>query len=1335
MSGKSDEQAAGSERVRLDSTGEFFSVGTPLHAIRAGYVRRAADNVLYETVISGRYAHVIAPDRSGKSSLIAATAARLENNGSKVAILDLEQIGVREAGSDAGRWYYSVAYRLLRQLRIRIDLQSWWQDKSMLPNRQRLLEFYSEIILQNVQERVVIFVDEIQCIGDFPFADQLLASVRAAHNARATDPEFSRLTFVLLGECDPLSLIDEPERSPFNITQAVTLAEFSREDLDLFSTELNLSPKDAAIALDRIYYWTAGQPYLSQKLARTISREQLVGDIAANVDRIATQQLAGRSALHSEPHMSHIHREVVNDAKRREALLNLIGRICKNVKVATDLGSPLQRRLIAIGLIRIDEEGSLRVRNRLYEAVFTARWANENLPNNWRPLAIAAIAMFAIVAVPFWYTQLLPRSYVTVLTSDTVDLAVAERTFESFRTFPGHVRAADNLYRSFLRKRANAAIEVAEIAAIVTMADKLPNAERLPAELQAGFWDRTAREAMRLERRDAALIATIESFALSTSQRRNRAASLVSTDYPLLISSLPDDDRGVVVFNPGSMLLTEIRTAQVLQWSLGSEGLQKRDEWTITALEVSPLVRRVIVDREGVVRRIGLTLNLSHARVDDLRIKVIAPSGRAVEVDPGVDRASSHEDIRIDSSQLDDLLGEPINGTWSISIRDEEIGVAGQLVGWNLQLDSQGLVEDFQRGLNISDPVERETDNIWFSADGRFAVARATQSDSARVWDLAFAKPVRAVAVNELEQLIGLSAGARQLVTATQSTVNVWDTATGDRIATLDIGSASSTLTLTGDGTHLLVQRRGDLDTQFELWSLNDATVTAQLDIAGTPALVSLDSQGNRIAIADYDRAVRVWDFQSGELITQIDLAAQPSKLELAAGGEVLGVVFGEEGASLWRIDQSLLPIIEEFNRGRWQLAFSPSGTKVLLGRPDHGFQVYDTSNGRLLGPTLGSGADTTVDSMLGFSADEQTLVTGGPDSAARFWRTPVVAAPIESLEGDTNFIWPPSGDAIVVATPDASILVIGDRQGDVHVVPAGGGPEAFLSAGEDVSFLGHSRKVRILSVSRDGSRVASAADDNSIRIWSTATGLPQPFFGDIPGNPIERLVFSPDATMLGLLSSNRVHIMDADNGAMLALFELGERHQSIAFADSNHLYVGSESGTMRVLTRDTSDNWSMQTVWQGDAAIRWLEASPQSRFLVVVDQNNLAQQFILGEGKLGEHVVQLSGNVEEVSFAPNGSRVLFRTSRWIHRASSAASGLIWLDAALAPRSIGAARMVFGDSNTDKAAPLGNRIYLPLAGDGFVQLVELNFDSNRGPALFGNKELLLNEWRHRLGID
>jgi len=1336
MSGKSDEQTAGTDRAKLDATGEFFSVGTPLHAVRAGYVRRVADDVLYETIRSGRYAHVIAPDRSGKSSLIAATAARLENNGYKVAVLDFEQIGARDAGDDAGRWNYSVAYRLLRQLRIRADLQSWWQDKSILQNRQRLLEFYSEIILQNVQERVVIFVDEIQCVGDLPFSDQLLASFRAAHNARATDPDFSRLTFVLLGECDPLSLIDEPELSPFNVTQAVTLDDFSREELDLFITELNMPSADAVVALDRIFFWTAGQPYLSQKLARSVSREKRDGDIAAIVDNIAIHQLGSRAALHSEPHMSHIHREVINDSRRSEALLNLYGRICKNVAVATDLGSPTQRRLIALGLLVIDDEGRLKVRNRLYRSVFTARWANENLPNHWRAPAVAVMALLAIVAVPFWYTQLLPRSYVDTLSSDRAALPAFESAYESLRTFPGHVDSAESLYRSALRNRAAVVTDVADIELIAAMAEKLPDAERMPDQLRAGFWDRQVRDAMRQQRRDQALLANIESLALSTPQRRSRAASLVASDYPLLIASLPAADRSSVIFNPGSMLLTETRSAQVSQWSLGNQQLQERDVWTITALEVAPLVRRVIVDRDESVRRVGLTLNLSHSRVDDLRIKVIAPSGRTVEIDPDVERASANEDIHIDARQLGDLIGESVTGTWSLSIRDEELGVAGQLVGWNLNLNSQGLVEDFQRGLNIADPVERETENIWFSDDGRFAVARAMQSDSARIWDLAFAKPVRAVAVNELERFIGLSAGARQLVTATQDTVNLWDTSTGDRVATLEVGAASSTSTLTADGAHMLVQRRSDEQTDFELWSLAEASISATISVAGSSALVSLDSTGSRIAVADYDRAVRVWDMRSGDLITQIDLAAQPSVIELAAGGEVLGVVFGEEGAALWRIDTPVRVILDDVGFGKWQLVFSSSGSKALVGRPDHGFQIYDTVDGRTIGPALGSGGSLGAENVLGFSSDELTVVTGGADSTARFWRVPPPAASASDQDAPNwRSTWPPAGDAAAVATPDASKIIVGDRNGNVHILPVDDGPESFLATEEIVSYLGHSGKIQLMSVSSNGEKVVSVASDNSIRVWNTATGVPQPFFGDVSGSPIERIVFSPDASLLGILSGSRVQIMDAVDGSVVALFDLVEQHRSMSFADNDRLFVGSENGTLRVANRETADNWNLQTLWQGDAAIRWLEASPRSRYLTFVDQNNLAQQFILGEGRLGEHSVQLPGRVEEVTYAPSGSRVLLRTAGWIHRASSAASGLIWLDAVLAPRPIHGSRMIFGGTDEQTENPLGSRVFVPVSSDGFVQLTELSFDASGRAALFGNKDELLAEWRLRLGLN
>ena len=131
-----------------------------------------------------------------------------------------------------------------------------------------------------------------------------------------------------------------------------------------------------------------------------MAREGLSGDIAGQVDRIVMHQLAGRAALHSEPHMSHIHRQIVNDDRKSEALLNLYGRIRKGINVPADLGSGLQRRLMAVGLLEVDESGELKIRNRIYESVFTARWANENLPTHWRAPAIVVGALLLITAIP-----------------------------------------------------------------------------------------------------------------------------------------------------------------------------------------------------------------------------------------------------------------------------------------------------------------------------------------------------------------------------------------------------------------------------------------------------------------------------------------------------------------------------------------------------------------------------------------------------------------------------------------------------------------------------------------------------------------------------------------------------------------------------------------------------------------------------------------------------------------------------------------------------------------------------------------------------------------------
>jgi len=1331
VAGDSSDKTQGEQRSSNDATGEFFSVGVPLHAVRAGYIRRRADKELYDAVAAGRYAHVVAPDRSGKTSLIAATAARLESNGHKVAILDLEQIGDRGGGSDSGRWYYSVAYRLLRQLRIRYDLQSWWQDKSILSSRQRLFEFYSEVILEHVSEHIVVFVDEIQCIEDLPNADQLLTSIRAAHNARTTDPDFSRLCFVLLGECDPVSLMQEAELSPFNVTQQIQLDDFSREDLDLFATELNLSHDDARLALDRIFFWTDGQPYLSQKLARAVARESEADNIEELVDRIATRQIAGRAALHNEPHMSHIHRGVLNDKKRREPLLNLYGKIRKGVEVPADLGSDLQRRLMAIGLLVVDKEGNLKVRNKLYELVFTARWANENLPTDFKVPTIVAGALLIFAMIPFWYTQWLPNPYVRTLTSNEVSLSDAMTSYENFRSFPGHADSAENLFRVFLERRASASDDELEIQQIAAMVDVLPNAGRRAEEFVANFWDRRSKLAVREEDRDTALLAKIRSLALATSGRRQRAASLVSADYPFLLKTLPSMSGPTAVFDPVGMIMTTATGTRISQYSYAPQGVQKREPWTVTALEISPLVRRVIVDREGSVSRIGLTLNLSHARLSDLRIKIIAPSGRAVEIETGLERASSNDDISIPNKQLQELIGETLNGTWSISVRDESLGVAGQLVGWNLKLNSQGAVERFQRGLNIPDPVERETNDIWFDPSGRYAVARATQSDSARLWDLAFAEPLRAIALNESDMLIGLDASARRLVTATQDRVNLWDTATGDRTASLLIGAASSKAVLTPDRSRLFVERRGDFESRLEVWSLDDGKIAAEVLVPGVPALLAIDASGNRVAIADFDRAVRVWDLETAELLGQFDLPAQPGAISLSANGSTLGAVYPNVGLSLWDVSNPQRPLFQEFGSGQWQFAFSASGNVVAAGRPETGFQIFNSADGSLIGPPLGVRGTGSGKDLLVFSQDEQVLLTGTFDSNPRIWRVPaagIVAGGIQ--QPATHTIWSPASDRPLLAAMDGSFVVIGDTAGHVHVIPSHASMTELVEISEDVSFIGHNSEVRLLGIAPLSTLVASVAADNTVRVWKTSTGEPLKYIVEVSGAPVSHIAFSPNAEYLGLLSGSRVSLLDVSDGTIVAEYDSGSAFTGLTFSSTDQLYLGGEDGSLQLLSRNTDNTWNIQQLWQGPDRIRLLSASPRGDFLILVDQNNLASQFMLAEGRIGDSTLQLPSEVQEVVFDANAARAYFRSPRWVHRASLSTNGLIWTDALFVPRTLNGAGIVRGDGTPGSRA--SHRMYIPIAKNSYVEIVELGFGGTSSTGLFGNKDELLKEWSDRI---
>jgi tricorn protease-like protein len=206
-------------------------------------------------------------------------------------------------------------------------------------------------------------------------------------------------------------------------------------------------------------------------------------------------------------------------------------------------------------------------------------------------------------------------------------------------------------------------------------------------------------------------------------------------------------------------------------------------------------------------------------------------------------------------------------------------------------------------------------------------------------------------------------------------------------------------------------------------------------------------------------------------------------------------------------------------------LAYSPDGKYLASGS----FQeviLWDAQTGQLQ-QKIGGFADRVV--ALGFSPDGKVLATGG-------------GAPTE--EGEIKVFEVPSGKLIVDIKNGHSDTVFG-----VSVSPDGTklatcGADKFVKVFELPSgkfikaFEGHTHHVLDVGWKSDGKLLASAGADNTVKIWNYETGEQKQTIANIHQKQVTRLVFVGKTPQFVTCSGDQsVRFWNVDNGGNVRTF------------------------------------------------------------------------------------------------------------------------------------------------------------------------------------------------------